>query len=74
VRVRFHTCGSEKGSFSRLVYHSTLGVRVVKKEKEDAGDAFVSASTPALRFRVQVVGCGMEGVECWRVQGVGCRV
>jgi len=35
-------CGSEAGSYLRLidfVYHSTLGLRVIKKKKEEGGPA-----------------------------------
>jgi len=58
--------GSEEGSYLRLinfVYHSTLGVRVIKKKKQVQGSG----------FRVQDSGFRVQG-SGFRVQGSGFRV
>jgi len=55
--------GSDAGSYLSLidfVYHSTLGLRVIKKEKKKkkrSGRRFQVVS-----FLVQGVGCGIQGV------------
>ena len=67
--------GSEAGSYLRLihfVYHSSLGLRVIKKKKE--GEAHLHFRL----FRVEgsgfrVLGCRVPGLGC-RVQGLGFRV
>ena len=64
--------GSEAGSYLRLidfVYHSTLGVRVIKKKKKH----LAWHALPGVGCRVQGAGCRVQGVGC-RVQGAGCRV
>ena len=50
----------------RLLYHSTLGLRVIKKKK------FLRCE-PALRFRLQGLGVGVWDAG-FRVQGSGFRV
>jgi len=49
VAAALHTCGgSEAGSYLRLIdnaYHSTLGLRVIKKKREDSTPAETCAQS-----------------------------
>ena len=61
--------GSEAGSYLRLidfVYHSTLGLRVIKKKKKSMRVA------PA--GRVPVMGMMSIPVTCFGVYGLGFRI
>ena len=78
--------GSEAGSYLRLidfVYHSTLGLRLIKKKKKDVvmmdGPpeyyliCFDLAGDWQVTHPLHRLGCGVQGVGCG-VQGVGCGV
>jgi len=61
----------------RLVYHSTLGLRVIKKKNTPARGfgvwglgVWVEGVGVVLRLRVWGVGFGVQGLDC-RIWGVG---
>ena len=69
--------GSEAGSYLRLVdfvYHSILGLRVIKKKKMTWAAEMASKEETTLLiilgFRVQGAGCRVQG-SGFRVQGSG---
>jgi len=61
----------------RLWYHSTLGLRVIKKKKEEDGVVRLGRPVRVLRDRIQgfgfwVLGFGFKGLD--RVSGFGFKV
>jgi len=57
----------------RLLYHSTLGLRVIKKKRLGVGAATLACRFEGVGFRVQGLGFRVQG-SGFRVQGSGFRV
>jgi len=75
-RVEGPDCGSGAGSYLRLidfVYHSTLGLRVIKKKKVEGSRFRVLVEGSGFGLGIRIEGFGMED-SVLMLSGFGIRI